>query len=118
MALEHERQRYANLLEHVVNALPKALAQLPEIERAWLFGSYVRGRRDLCTDLDLIVVMRSSNDFVTRTARLYRRLAELVPIAVDLDLFVYTPEEWGHQQERVFWREALSEGRLIYERAD
>lgn len=107
--LEQERERYSQALARAVVALPRALARLPE--QVWLCGSYVHGRRDLLTDLDLLVVMRS--EFVTRTAQLYRRLAALTPIAVDVDLFVYTPEELARMRERGFVKRALAEGQLM-----
>jgi predicted nucleotidyltransferase len=115
--LEQERQRYVDALARVVEALPGAFAQIPEVERVWLFGSYVRGRRDLCTDLDLLVIMRSEHDMLTRTARLYERVAAVVALDVDLDLVVYTPEEFAQMRGRGFVQHVLSEGRVIYERA-
>lgn len=118
LALDRERLRYVNALAHVVEVLPKAFAQIPEVERVWLFGSYVRGRRDLCTDLDLIVIMRSEHDIVTRTAWLYKRLAALLDLNVDIDIIVYTPEEFAQMHKRGFLKCALSEGRVIYERAN
>ncbi len=112
-----ERRRYVSLLERMVQALPKAFAQIPEVERVWLCGSYARGRRDLCTDLDLIVLMRSDYDIVTRTARLYERLAALLKLTVDLDMIAYTQEEFAQMRGRGFLKRALAEGRVIYERA-
>lgn len=118
VSLDQERRRYVEALARVVEALPKAFAQIPEVERVWLFGSYLRGRRDLCTDLDLIVVMHSKHDVVTRTARLYERVAALLKPDVDLDLLVYTPEEFAQVRGRGFVKHALAQGRVIYERAD
>ncbi|MCS6902775.1 MAG: nucleotidyltransferase domain-containing protein [Candidatus Bipolaricaulota bacterium] len=117
-ALDRERLRYGNALARVVTALPKAFTQIAEVERAWLFGSYLHGRRDLCTDLDLIVVMRSEHDVVRRTAWLYGRLAVLLDLNVDIDIIAYTPEEFARARERGFLRHALAQGRIIYERAD
>ena len=48
------------------------LRGIPEVYKVVLFGSYAKGRRDLFTDLDLIVVMDSRDDFVTRCAELAR----------------------------------------------
>ncbi len=118
VGLEQERHRYVKALARVVEALPLVFAQIPEVERVWLFGSYVRGRRDLCTDLDLLVVMRSEDEILTRTARLYERVAALVALEVDLDLIVYTPEEFAQARERGFLKHALAGGQMIYERAD
>lgn len=115
--LEQERRRYVQALARVVEALPTVFAQIPEVERVWLFGSYLRGRRDLCTDLDLIVVMHSKHDVVTRTARLYHRLAALLPLEVDIDLVAYTPEEFARERESGFLKWALAQGQMLYERA-
>lgn len=117
LSIDRERQRYANALERLVAALPHAFAQIPEVERVWLFGSYVRGRRDLCTDLDLIVIVRLEQSIVTRAARLYERLAALLEFGVDVDMIVYTPEEFAQMRERGFVKHALAHGRIIYERA-
>lgn len=117
LTLDQERRRYANALERLVVALPKAFAQIPEVERVWLFGSYVQGRRDLCTDLDLLVIMHSEHGILARTARLYERLAALLEFGVDVDMIVYTPEEFAQMRERGFVKHALAHGRIIYERA-
>jgi transketolase len=61
-SLESERLRYSEALERVLQALPGAFAKLAEVERVWLIGSAAQGRRDLCTDIDLIVVLRSTDD--------------------------------------------------------
>lgn len=118
ITLDQERLRYAEALERVVHALPQAFAQIPKVERVWLCGSYVQGRRDLGTDLDLIVLMRSEHDIITRTAQLYKRLAKLLEFEVDLDIIAYTPEEFARMRERGFLKHALSAGQIIYERAD
>ncbi|MCS6937464.1 MAG: nucleotidyltransferase domain-containing protein [Candidatus Bipolaricaulota bacterium] len=117
-ALDRERLRYENALARVVAALPRAFTQIPEVERAWLFGSYLHGRRDLCTDIDLIVLVHSDRDIVTRTAWLYGRLAALLDLNVDMDIIAYTPEEFAQMRERGFLKYALARGRIIYERAD
>ncbi len=118
LSIDQERQRYAQALARVLEALPKVFAKIPEIERVWLFGSYVRGRCDLRTDLDLLVVMRSEHDMIARTAWLYERLAALVKLDVDLDLLVYTPEEFARMRKHGFVKHALAQGRVIYERAE
>ncbi len=110
--LTNERRAYARALEHAVQRLSRRLAEIPEVRRALLFGSYVAGRRDLTTDLDALVEMDSQLDFVTRTARLYQRL----DLGVDLDLLVYTPAELARMPERGFVCRALEEGQVIYER--
>jgi predicted nucleotidyltransferase len=106
------REQYRDALEEAVEQIVAALARRPEVERAILFGSYARGRRDLFTDLDVLIVMDSTLDFVSRTAEMYRDLS----CPVDLDLIVYTPEELARNRNRGFIRRALEEGKVIYER--
>ena len=107
-----ERARYASALEHALDEIVARLAGMPEVERVILFGSYAAGRRDLFTDLDLLVVMASDQDFVHRTAELYRLVAQ----GVDMDLLAYTPEEFEAQRNRGFVRRALETGRVLYEK--
>ena len=77
-----------------------------------LFGSYARGRRDLFTDLDLLVIMETESGIVDRLRRLYGLLAS----PVDYDLVCYTPAEWERIQDQPFWRHARKTEVVLYER--
>ena len=110
--LAAKRQLHQHALGDALQAIIAALACRPEVERAILFGSYAAGRRDLFTDLDILIVMESPLDFATRTAEMYRYLGS----TVDLDLLVYTPEELERHQERGFIRQVLERGKVIYEK--
>jgi len=110
--LTAKREQYRDALEDAVQQIVTALAHRPEVERAILFGSYARGRRDLFTDLDILIVMDSPLDFVSRTAEMYRDLH----CPVDLDLLVYTPDELARNRGRGFIRRALEKGTVIYEK--
>src|SRR5262245_26928394 len=72
--LSQSRERYAQALAHDLESLVQQLGAMPDVQLMLLFGSYATGRQDLCTDLDLLVVMPSPLDFVTRSAELARRL--------------------------------------------
>lgn len=85
---------------------------MPEVQKVILFGSYAAGRRDLLTDLDILVVMDSPLDFVARNVELARRLRA----GVALDLLVYTPQEMEQMRDRPFLRHALKTGKVLYER--
>ncbi len=106
------RKSYQRALAKALQNIVAALARRPEVERAILFGSYAEGRRDLFTDLDILIVMESPLDFVTRTAEMYRYLAS----PVDMDLLVYTPEELERNRERGFIRQILEKGKVFYEK--
>jgi predicted nucleotidyltransferase len=110
--LKRQRSEYVAALERARDEIVAHLARIPEVERVILFGSYAAGRRDLFTDLDLLVVISSEQDFAHRTAELYRQVAT----GVDLDLLAYTPEEFERQQQRGFIRQALETGQVLYEK--
>ncbi len=111
-SLGQKRQQYVLALDDSLRDIVKQLAGMPEVERVILFGSYAEGRRDLFTDLDLLVVMASEQDFVSRTASLYQRLR----LGVDVDLLVYTPEEMERHKGKPFIRHILKTGEVIYEK--
>jgi predicted nucleotidyltransferase len=110
--LTKRRTEYTAALARALEEVVAQLAHLPEVERVILFGSYAAGQRDLFTDLDLLVVMSSEQDFVHRTAELYRQ----VRADVDLDLLVYTPDEFEKLKQRGFVRQALRTGKVLYEK--
>ena len=110
--IAERRQAYQRALAEAIEHIVAALARRPEVQRAILFGSYAKGRRDLFTDLDILIVMKSPLDFLPRTAEMYRYLS----CAVDMDLLVYTPEELERHRDRSFIRQALEKGKVIYEK--
>ena len=77
-----------------------------------LFGSYAHGRRDLFTDLDILVIMETERDVAERLPHLYSVLA----LPVDYDLVCYTPSEWEQIQDQPFWRHARKTEMILYER--
>jgi len=112
MTLSVKRQSYAEALERNLTSLVHQLRRIPTVQKVILIGSFAAGRRDLFTDLDLVVVMDSPLDFVTRSAELGRQLQA----EVALDLLVYTPDEIERMRERPFMRHALKTGKVLYER--
>jgi predicted nucleotidyltransferase len=103
--------------EHVARLdaeLPRLVEELKQLgaELVVLFGSYAQGRRDLFTDLDLLVVMESDQPFVERLSRIYGTLRSKVAA----DILVYTPAEFEVMKERRFIRHALTTGKVLYAR--
>jgi predicted nucleotidyltransferase len=84
------------------------------VEKAIVFGSHARGTQDRRSDLDLLLVMETSERFFKRYDRI-ARIHQAVP-SVELDILIYTPEELERNSDRPFVRRALAEGKLIYER--
>jgi len=111
ISLERKRKEYCNALDEAFQRIVDGVGHIPEFERAILFGSYARGRRDLFTDLDLVVVMDSQADFIQRGADLRMRLGA----RVDLDLQVYTPAEFERMAGHGFLQRVVETGRVINE---
>ena len=107
-----ERERHATALARELDDLVRQLGDMPAVERVILFGSYAAGRCDLFTDLDLLVVIDSPLDFVSRNVELARRLHA----GVALDLLAYTPQEFEQMRGRPFLRHALETGKVLYEK--
>ena len=110
--LAQQRLRYQHALRSALERMVSRLSAMEEVEHVILFGSYAEGREDLFTDLDLLVVMHSEEDFVTRTGKLYQSLHP----GVDLDLFAYTPAEFDRMRQHGFVRHAVETGKLLYAR--
>ena len=110
--LTQKRREYAILLKSSVNVIVNKLSGMEQVERISLFGSYARGKEDLFTDLDVLVIMRTDLDFVERLRFLYSKMA----VPVDLDLLCYTPEEWENLKTRPFFKHALQKEKVIYEK--
>lgn len=102
-SLAKKRSAYRQDLEKASRSILRQLSAMPEVEKVFLFGSYAAGRRDLFTDLDLLVVMDTPKNFITRTTELYRKIQS----GVDLDMLVYTPEEFEQQKNKPFIRKSL-----------
>ena len=107
-----ERACYRAALEEAVERIRTRVSALPEVERVSLFGSCARGRRDLLTDLDVLVVMRTEEPFLERLKR-FHQLAEA---GVDLDILCYTPTEFARMKTRPFLRHALKDEVVLYEK--
>jgi predicted nucleotidyltransferase len=110
--LDAERERYIATLAEDLEGLVQQLSNMPDVRQVILFGSYAAGRRDLLTDLDLLVVMDSTLGFVDRNVELAKRLH----VRVALDLLAYTPQEVTQMSNRPFLRHALQTSKVLYER--
>lgn len=107
--LSEQREAHARLLREEVARLAEELKGLGA-HQVILFGSFARGRADLLTDIDLLVVLDSAEDFPTRVANLYRKLRP----RVDTDILAYTPEEFERMKDRPFIRQALRDGVVLF----
>ncbi len=98
------------LLECELERIVRVLREMG-VQRIILFGSAAREKIAVWSDLDLIVVLDSDQPFIKRLGLLYERIQP----RVGLDLLAYTPKEFEAIRERSFIRQALQEGRVLYE---
>lgn len=110
--LQMIRESYSKDLSAALERIVRQLSSRRDVQKVILFGSFSCGKRDLFTDLDLLVVLESKLDFISRTAELYRSLNA----GVDLDLLVYTPEEYKRISKKGFVKHAIRKGEILYEK--
>ena len=110
-ALSLKRQEYRELLRSSAGAIASKLASL-DVEKISLFGSYARGRADLFTDLDVLVIWNTDKPFIERAGMIHGMLA----LPVDLDVLCYTPEEFRRMRDTPFIRKILEDEVVLYEK--
>src|SRR5437870_5279191 len=108
--IERRRAAYAEQMKEAVAQITTVLSGMPDVEKVSLFGSYARGRADLFTDLDVLVIMKTDKSFVERLRMLYTALR----VPIDMDLLCYTPEEFDSLKERSFLKRALVDEVVLY----
>jgi len=81
-----------------------------------LFGSYVAGTPTADSDLDILIVMPVEGSRRSKANEIDLTLADRV---VPMDLIVVTPEQYDRQKDMIgtIVREAVRDGKVIYERA-
>jgi predicted nucleotidyltransferase len=84
------------------------------ILRAIVFGSLARGDASRRSDLDLIVIQETEKRFLDRYEGLLKEIVQAVS-GRDVDLLIYTPQEFAQMADRPFIAAALREGKVIYE---
>jgi len=105
-SLEARRGARAGRLGQIVELI---LAGCGPVEKILLFGSAARGEQDEASDLDLIIIKRTSQRFV-------ERMLSVPLLPVPADVFVYTPEEFAQMQkdENPFLLSALRDAVVLY----
>jgi predicted nucleotidyltransferase len=85
-------------------------------DRIILFGSYVKGEPTEDSDLDFLIVMPVEGSRRSKANEIDLTLADRI---VPVDLIVVTPEQYDRQKDMIgtIVREAVLDGKVIYERA-
>lgn len=83
--------------------------------KAIAFGSVARGESDRWSDLDLLIVTRTTRPFLER----FRDFTGLYTVWPRLDLLIYTPEEFDRMvaEENPLILQVLAEGVVVHQAA-
>ena len=83
-------------------------------ERVYLFGSCARNEADDLSDVDLVVIKNTEEDFFERI----RQVIKILNLPRSIDVLVYTPDEFREMLDRgnAFAEMIIEEGVTIYER--
>jgi len=105
-------------LPPLAETLPAALEKLIEQvqpEKIILFGSYAYGHPTPDSDVDLLVIMETTDPPTERFMKVARLLR---PRLFPVDILVYTPQEIEEALEHnnIFIREIYTKGITLYER--
>lgn len=85
-----------------------------KIKKAILFGSLARNDASRHSDIDLILVKSTSLRFLDRYDEVLAAFSRTLP-EWDVDLLIYTPAELDRISNRPFIKQALKEGKVLYE---
>jgi predicted nucleotidyltransferase len=84
------------------------------IQKAILFGSFARGKQTRKSDIDLILIQDTDKRYFDRfegiLVDLYQNLRSR-----DIEVFIYTPNEFENISHRKFIQKAVAEGQVIHE---
>jgi len=102
-----------DLLKQKINEAIKRLVKAKsEVQKAVLFGSFAEGKAAVSSDVDiLLIVKKSENRFIDRPSE-FRDFFEDVELGVDI--FVYTQDELKNDIGLV--KNALQKGKILFNR--
>jgi len=102
-------------LEDELNTFVEGVKKSYHPEKIILFGSLASGKVNARSDLDLIVVAQTKDDFWARL----KKISKYCSHKVGMDVLVYTPEEFNNLiSNRTFFKKEIQEkGKIIYDKA-
>ena len=101
-----------NLQERIDAVVRDLAAYNPE--KVILFGSCARQSADEYSDMDLVIIKETQDNFLERS----KKAVLLIQVPGAVDIFVYTPEEFERMKNsgNPFMEKVLEEGKVIYEK--
>lgn len=103
------------LIEDNLYKLVNDIKKYYDPEKIVLFGSAASGKIGPYSDIDLVIIKKSSLPFFKRV----QQLIDMLDYNIDVDFFVYTPEEFKRaiKERRFFKEEIIEKGEILYEKA-
>jgi predicted nucleotidyltransferase len=101
----------------IIQEIVRRIVKVSQPEKVILFGSRARGTARSTSDIDLLVIARSTQPRHRRAAPLYGALSDIM---APMDIVVYSPEEvqeWSEVRQ-AFITTAIREGQVLYENPD
>jgi predicted nucleotidyltransferase len=104
------------LLEEELSRIVEVLKRDYEPEKVILFGSMAEGNMHEWSDIDLLIVKKTTKRHLDRILEVSR----LIKPAVGIDLFVYTPDEFETllREKFSFLTKIAQKGKVLYEKRD
>jgi len=101
--------------EQVIQAMAGRIAEMFDPERIILFGSHAYGKPNTDSDVDLMVVMKTTAPSHKRAVPIRRALRGM---GLPKDIVVRTPEEFERYRDVIgtIVYPAAHQGRVLYER--
>jgi predicted nucleotidyltransferase len=99
----------------LINIILKRLVANLDVVKVILFGSYVSGKVNKDSDLDLLIIINTREKGIKR----YAMVSELLePRKIPMDIIVKTPEELKRRTKLFdpFIRNILKTGKVLYEK--
>lgn len=108
---------FAPVTEEALGEIVRRITTELQPEKIILFGSYVYGTPSSDSDVDLLVIMETTDRPVDRYLAISRLLR---PRPFPLDILVKTPDEIAQALEKgdAFIREIITQGRVLYEQSN
>lgn len=103
-----------NLTRQIEAIVQELLAYEPE--KIILFGSVAQEKHDSYSDLDFVIIKKTTKPFLKRLGE----VVDYLPLnGGSIDILVYTPEEVEKmkEEENSFIEHVLKDGRIIYEKS-
>ena len=102
------------LLEEELSRVIEILRRDLDVEKIILFGSVADGDIHEWSDIDLLIVKKTTKRPIDRIME----ASNLIKPTVGIDLFIYTPDEFRDlMQERYsFFSNVVKKGKILYEK--